>query len=516
DITKGKKLKKTETNDRSAPLIDKSSTSLSGTITGPTTAIPGPGKHPSGLAPPLPGPAATNRVRSNSDQGPAGGDVGGVPTAPQLGGIFAGVGMPKLRKTGGGIKTGAEEGLSYKSDSETMRAFPPKPPSSAAPAPPTAPRANALRPTPQSTASSPPQSQPSHPLAANLRKPPPKPAPRPNPDGSFRANSEFPPRAGPPPVGVKPPPPPITSRKPSAAVPPPPSSSALSVPPPPPAAAPRPPINAPAPPPAPPQPPPPPPPPASAPRPPPARSTPAPPPTSTPSQVQSDIMGQSIAMQAARNAFGNAPSSPAAALQHPPPPNFSPTKRSTPATPPPVPPLLESSHLGGPQLARSALDPITYTLPNGRLHSHSKSSSRDHISPSRNGIVNIEASRFHFQDDSQLPKPRDFIGGPRRYRAGRSSVGITLFTRRNCSLCDTARSTLREVGKTRSFEYCEIDVMSTGQERWKDAYEFDAPVVHVQPLSRAKPDYTAEPAKLMHTFLQKDVEKLIDDAEGHS
>lgn len=39
----------------------------------------------------------------------------------------------------------------------------------------------------------------------------------------------------------------------------------------------------------------------------------------------------------------------------------------------------------------------------------------------------IQDSRWKFQDDSQLPKPRDFIGGPKRYRAGRgSSVPLDL------------------------------------------------------------------------------------------
>lgn len=58
--------------------------------------------RPGGLAPPVPG----NRARSNSDQGsreaPA---AAAMDAAPQLGGLFA-AGMPKLRKTGGGVDTG--------------------------------------------------------------------------------------------------------------------------------------------------------------------------------------------------------------------------------------------------------------------------------------------------------------------------------------------------------------------------------------------------------------------------
>lgn len=69
--------------------------------------IPGLPKAPGGLAPPAPG----LRARSNSDQGnrapPA---SSGTDGPPQLAGLFAG-GMPKLRKTGGGVDTGGEQQL---------------------------------------------------------------------------------------------------------------------------------------------------------------------------------------------------------------------------------------------------------------------------------------------------------------------------------------------------------------------------------------------------------------------
>ncbi len=61
---------------------------------------------------------------------------------------------------------------------------------------------------------------------------------------------------------------------------------------------------------------------------------------------------------------------------------------------------------------------------------------------------------------------------------------ITLFTRSNCGLCETAKSVLGNLGKKRSFEYNEVDVMATGQNQWKDLYEFDTPVVSIiEPLS---------------------------------
>lgn len=113
---------------------------------------------------------------------------------------------------------------------------------------------------------------------------------------------------------------------------------------------------------------------------------------------------------------------------------------------------------------------------------------------------------------------------------------ITLFTRQQCSLCDNAKAVLTKLGKKRSFDYHEIDVMRPGQEQWKLAYEFDAPVVstpdlktrkrylsihhkvHVQRVfhTYSKPDIATEARKLMHRFTEEQVQALIDEAEGHS
>lgn len=54
---------------------------------------------------------------------------------------------------------------------------------------------------------------------------------------------------------------------------------------------------------------------------------------------------------------------------------------------------------------------------------------------------------------------------------------ITLFTRVNCSLCDTAKAVVGSVREKKPFIYQEIDVMEAGQEQWKAVYEFDTPVV---------------------------------------
>lgn len=58
-----------------------------------------------------------------------------------------------------------------------------------------------------------------------------------------------------------------------------------------------------------------------------------------------------------------------------------------------------------------------------------------------------------------------------------NAVRLTLFTRANCSLCIDAENVLAKVWTRRQFEYKKIDVMEPGQEKWKNLYEFDTPVV---------------------------------------
>lgn len=75
------------------------------------------------------------------------------------------------------------------------------------------------------------------------------------------------------------------------------------------------------------------------------------------------------------------------------------------------------------------LDPSFYTLSNGSTKSGG--SSPGNWTPSygfgNGGSHVIEDSRWKFQDESQLPKPRDFQGIVKRYRAGRgSSVPLNL------------------------------------------------------------------------------------------
>lgn len=53
--------------------------------------------------------------------------------------------------------------------------------------------------------------------------------------------------------------------------------------------------------------------------------------------------------------------------------------------------------------------------------------------------------------------------------------------------------------------------MEPGQERWKDVYEFDTPVIHIDKASA--PETTTSSLKLMHRFKKEDVTKLMDQAE---
>ncbi|PSK37394.1 hypothetical protein B9Z65_2136 [Elsinoe australis] len=401
DIEKGARLRKTVTNDRSSPIVEgKKSAGPS-----PLGAPPVPGaapRAPSSLAPAKPD---AGRVRSNSDLGD-----GGLGGGPQLAGIFAG-GMPKLRKAGG-VKTGAETDSPYLSDPEPTRRSP-APPSGSVPKPPGAPRVpgGAPPPPPPGSAPAPPPNPAVAALRGNLR--PSSTGGLPGdlgPDDPRRASTlSLPTKPKPPAIGKKPPIPPPVGRKPSGAAPPPPPSA----PPPPTSTSPAPPAA-------------PPPPPAAAPRPPPAPPAPSirspPPPPSAPPPPSGP--SPSIAAQAARSAFGQSSSAIASPPASPAPPPLRPPGNAAPP-PPPAPPSSAPAPPPPPPSAaptRRPLDASSYTLTNGSATSPSPS--RDATGAGR---IVIENPKWKFQPDESLPKPRDFVGGPKRYRAGRgSSVPLDL------------------------------------------------------------------------------------------
>jgi glutaredoxin len=95
------------------------------------------------------------------------------------------------------------------------------------------------------------------------------------------------------------------------------------------------------------------------------------------------------------------------------------------------------------------------------------------------------------------------------------SARLTLFTKSDCGLCDTAKTRLAEVQKRRTVEYREVDIMKEENKEWFNAYAFDVPVLHVSRVfhTYSKPDIVSEEKKLFHRFSEKEVETLIDDAE---
>ena len=112
----------------------------------------------------------------------------------------------------------------------------------------------------------------------------------------------------------------------------------------------------------------------------------------------------------------------------------------------------------------------------------------------------------------------------------RQCLRLTLFTRPNCSLCDDAKGVLSKVWDRRPFEYDEINVMESKQDKWKALYEFDTPVVCICLHNRARfstnvlkvhVDTTQEnnqsfettnaARKLMHRFTEQQVESAMDE-----
>jgi hypothetical protein len=51
--------------------------------------------------------------------------------------------------------------------------------------------------------------------------------------------------------------------------------------------------------------------------------------------------------------------------------------------------------------------------------------------------------------------------------------------------------------------------MAAGKKMWKDVYEFDTPVLHVQRVDQE--GKLSEPKKLFHRFSEQEVEKLADE-----
>lgn len=71
------------------------------------------------------------------------------------------------------------------------------------------------------------------------------------------------------------------------------------------------------------------------------------------------------------------------------------------------------------------------------------------------------------------------------------------------------------MNKRRPFDYEEKDIMDAGNKQWKDVYEFDVPVLHIQSVKDGLPKEAdlSDARKLFHRWTEQEVEQLVDEAE---
>ena len=73
------------------------------------------------------------------------------------------------------------------------------------------------------------------------------------------------------------------------------------------------------------------------------------------------------------------------------------------------------------------MDPASYTLTNGGGSSTKSHSSSGGGGSHKGRVRPIHDLRWRFQDEGQFPRPREFTGSKKKYRAGRgSSVPLDL------------------------------------------------------------------------------------------
>ena len=82
---------------------------------------------------------------------------------------------------------------------------------------------------------------------------------------------------------------------------------------------------------------------------------------------------------------------------------------------------------------------------------------------------------------------------------------------------------LLEFRKTQSngsaaLQYLEIDIMAPGQQKWKDAYDFDVPVLHIDHHADNGAKNEFQPSldaarKLMHRFTVEELGRAVREVE---
>lgn len=91
---------------------------------------------------------------------------------------------------------------------------------------------------------------------------------------------------------------------------------------------------------------------------------------------------------------------------------------------------------------------------------------------------------------------------------------VTLFTRVGCGLCDTAKHTVVQLNQRKPFDYKEMDIEIPENKSWRDVYDFDVPVLHVQSEAAGQQGpQLSDAKKLFHRFSEQEVEKLVDEAD---
>lgn len=146
----------------------------------------------------------------------------------------------------------------------------------------------------------------------------------------------------------------------------------------------------------------------------------------------------------------------------------------------------------------------------GKLYpSHSAAPNRAEIWYAAESISSCHSPydliRIHDQEES-IMRPTFML---------RHASKITLFTRANCGLCDSARAVLSRVWDRRPFDYEQVDIMAPGQERWKDVYEFDVPVVSGT-LLQYQCTHSRKNAEMPHPGARRAVFQPKQDAGRHS
>ena len=90
-----------------------------------------------------------------------------------------------------------------------------------------------------------------------------------------------------------------------------------------------------------------------------------------------------------------------------------------------------------------------------------------------------------------------------------SDVQLTLFSKQQCGLCDTAKSVMNQVLQKPDFKDCKykvVDIMDPENKQWFDKYCFDVPVLHAHNIDNAS---EGKVEKLFHRFDEKKVQDLV-------